>query len=60
MLDEIEKCENLINNLKNENASLFEEIKMYEPWKRLEIRLSELKKSKMAKNSSWICRKQIS
>lgn len=49
MLDEIEKCENLINNLKNENASLFEEIKMYEPWKRLEIRLSELKKSKMAK-----------
>lgn len=48
LIDDVEKCETEINTLKNENIALLEEIKLYEPWKKLEIRLSEIKKTKMA------------
>lgn len=49
LVDEVENCETSINNLKNENTLLNEEIKIYEPWRKLEIRLDEVKLPKMAK-----------
>lgn len=49
LLEEVEKCETTINNLNNENFLLNEEIKTYEPWKDLQIRLNETKLPKMAK-----------
>lgn len=49
LVDEVENCETSINNLKNENSLLNEEIKIYEPWRELEIRLDEVKLPKMVK-----------
>lgn len=49
LVDEVENCETSINNLKNENTLLNEEIKIYEPWRELVIRLDEVKLPKMAK-----------